>query len=211
MWYTCSLLFWRPPFALSIHVAAEGPGEMFVHHAADVSLVVGEEDTARSQVLSLRGLLLLLGSLLWPQRCVGGRRGRVGRRWWGSWSSGAWAPRHPLGTPGSVHKIPAVRRSSAQTWGSLSGLSRRNGGGRVSHERARTGAPRWYNTFWHNVFLCSRNTGKRPFARASALARVRTCFKIWFLWVQIILCLEKHYSKDIRTKISLNHQVSKYN
>lgn len=66
MRYTCALLVWRPPFALSIHVGAEGPGEVLVHHAADVPLVVGEEDTARSQVLCLRGLLLLLGALLWP-------------------------------------------------------------------------------------------------------------------------------------------------
>lgn len=64
--YTCALLVWRPPFALSIHVGAEGPGEVFVHHTADVPLVVGEEDTARSEVLSLGGLLLLLGALLWP-------------------------------------------------------------------------------------------------------------------------------------------------
>lgn len=114
---TCAL-FCGPPFALSIHVAAKGSGEMLIHHAADVSLVIGEEDTARRQILCLGGLLFLLGTLLWPH-------GRVGRRWsaggrrWGSWSSGARDPRHPLGTPGSVHKIPAVSRSSAHTCGSL--------------------------------------------------------------------------------------------
>lgn len=114
---TCTLFCW-PPFALSIHVAAKGPGEMLIHHAADVSLVIGEEDTARTQILCLGGLLFLLGALLWPH-------GREGRRWSaggrrrGSWSSGARDPRHPLGTPGSVHKIPAVSRNSAHTWGSL--------------------------------------------------------------------------------------------
>lgn len=63
---TCSLLFCCPPFALSIHVGAERPGEVLIHHAADVSMVVGEEDAARGQVLRLGGLLLLLGALSWP-------------------------------------------------------------------------------------------------------------------------------------------------
>lgn len=63
---TCALLFCCPPFALSIHVGTESPGEVLVHHAADVSMVVGEEDAARSQVLRLGGLLLLLGGLRWP-------------------------------------------------------------------------------------------------------------------------------------------------
>lgn len=63
---TCALLVWRPPFAVPVHVGAEGPGEVLVHYTADVSLVVGEEDTARRQILCLRGLLLLLGALLWP-------------------------------------------------------------------------------------------------------------------------------------------------
>lgn len=84
--HTCALLVRSPPFALSVHVGAQRPGEMFVHHAADVTLVIGEEDAARCQVLCLRGLLLLLGPFLWPgsRRRVGGRgrgstrRGRGG-------------------------------------------------------------------------------------------------------------------------------------
>lgn len=69
---TCALFCW-PPFALSIHVAAKGPGEMLINHAADVSLVIGEEDTARGQILCLGGLLFLLRALLWPHGRVGGR------------------------------------------------------------------------------------------------------------------------------------------
>lgn len=114
-------LFWWPPFALSIHVAAEGPGEMLIHHAADVTLVIGEEDTAGGQVLCLGGFLFLLGDSLWPHGRVG-RRGSAGRRRRGSWSSGARDPRHPLGTPGSVHKFPAV--SSGHTCGSLTAGNR---------------------------------------------------------------------------------------
>lgn len=120
---TCAL-FWWPPFALSIHVAAEGPGKMLIHHAADVTLVIGEEDTAGGQVLCLGGLLFLLGALLWPHGRVG-RRGSAGGRRGGSWSSGARDPRHPLRAPGIVHKIPAVR--SGHTCGSLTAGNRVSG------------------------------------------------------------------------------------
>lgn len=117
---TCALFCW-PPFALSIQVAAEGPGEMLIHHAADVTLVIGEEDTAGGEVLCLGGLLFLLGALLRPHGRVG-RRGSIGGRRGGSWSTGARDPRHPLGTPGSVHKIPAV--SSGHTCRSLAAGNR---------------------------------------------------------------------------------------
>lgn len=66
MKFTCSLMFWCPTFALTIHIGAEGPGEVLVHNAADVSLVVGEEDTARSQVFCLGSFLLLFRAFLWP-------------------------------------------------------------------------------------------------------------------------------------------------
>ncbi len=34
-----------PLFALDLHVGAESSGEVFVHYAANVPLVVGKEDT----------------------------------------------------------------------------------------------------------------------------------------------------------------------
>lgn len=35
-----------PLFALGLHVGAESSGEVFVHHATNVPLVVGEEDAS---------------------------------------------------------------------------------------------------------------------------------------------------------------------
>lgn len=43
---TCALLVWCSPFTFPIYIGAESPGKVLVHHAADVALIVGEEDTA---------------------------------------------------------------------------------------------------------------------------------------------------------------------
>lgn len=55
---------------------AQGAAEMFVHHRADVSLEVGEEDASWADVLSLRWLLLLGRAvlLLYSGRGMAGER-----------------------------------------------------------------------------------------------------------------------------------------
>lgn len=104
-----------PLFALGLHVGAESSGEVFVHHAANVPLVVGEEDASWAQVFCLPDLFVLR-SLLY----LSGRR----VRWWGRtpWAGASGRNRDALWTardPHAVHQIPAARRGASQTKGCL--------------------------------------------------------------------------------------------
>ncbi len=63
-----------PLFALGLHVGAESSGEVFVHYAANVPLVVGKEDTSWAQVFCLPDLFALRSLFYLSGRSI---------RWWG--------------------------------------------------------------------------------------------------------------------------------
>lgn len=88
---------------------------MFIHHAANVPLVVGEEDTAWAQVFCLSDLFVLCNLLYLSGRGV---------RWWGRtcWARAPGRNRQSLWAARgshSVHQIPTARCGTSQTNGCL--------------------------------------------------------------------------------------------